>query len=63
MDSNFVVMAQCYAGEAANGGLEVALDRMKAYKEIGEVDWVQFTAPRSVDEIKRARQTVAGPCR
>ena len=61
LDSNFVVMAQCYAGEAANGGLEVALERMRAYKEIGEVDWVQFTAPRSVDEIKRARQTVEGP--
>jgi 2-methylisocitrate lyase-like PEP mutase family enzyme len=61
LDPNFVVMAQCYTGEAANGGLEEALQRMKAYKEIGEVDWVQFTAPRSMDDIKRARQTVEGP--
>ena len=61
LDPNFVVMAQCYAGEASNGGLEEALQRMKAYKEIGEVDWVQFTAPRSADDVKRARQTVKGP--
>ena len=61
LDPNFVVMAQCYAGEAANGGLEEALRRMKAYKEIGQVDWVQFTAPRSIDEIKQARQAVEGP--
>ena len=61
LDPNFVVMAQCYAGEAANGGLDEALRRMRAYKEIGQVDWVQFTAPRSVDEIKQARQTVEGP--
>ena len=61
LDPNFVVMAQCYAGEASNGGLEEALQRMKAYEEIGEVDWVQFTAPRSVDDVRRARQTVEGP--
>ncbi len=34
---------------------------MKMYKEIAEVDWVQFTAPRSVDEVKQARQEVRGP--
>ncbi len=61
LDPNFVVIAQCYAGEAANGGLDEALRRMKAYREVGEVDWVQFTAPRSLDEVKRARQVVQGP--
>ena len=61
LDPNFVVIAQCYAGEAANGGLEEALHRLKAYKELGEVDWVQFTAPRSPDDIKRAREVVEGP--
>jgi 2-methylisocitrate lyase-like PEP mutase family enzyme len=61
LDSNFVVIAQCYAGEAANGGLEEALRRLKLYKEVGEVDWVQFTAPRSIDDVKRARQVVDGP--
>ena len=25
------------------------------------MDWVQFTAPRSVEEIKKSRQTVEGP--
>jgi methylisocitrate lyase len=61
LDPNFVVVAQCYAGEAANGGFEEALRRLRAYKEIGEVDWVQLTAPRSVDEVKRAREAVEGP--
>lgn len=61
LDPNFVVIAQCYAGEAANGGLEEALRRLKLYKEVGEVDWVQFTAPRSIDDVKRARQVVDGP--
>lgn len=61
LDPNFVVIAQCYAGEAANGGLQEALHRMQLYKEVGEVDWVQFTAPRSLDEVKQARQAVNGP--
>ena len=34
---------------------------MKAYKEIGEVDWVQLTAPRSLEDVKRAREVVVGP--
>ena len=54
-------MAQCYVAEASNGGFEESLVRMKAYKEQGEVDWVQLTAPRSVDQVKRAREAVDGP--
>ena len=61
LDPNFVVMAQCYVAEASNGGFEESLVRMKAYKEQGEVDWVQLTAPRSVDQVKRAREAVDGP--
>jgi len=61
LDPNFVVMAQCYVAEAANGGFEESLVRMKAYKDIAEVDWVQLTAPRSTDEVKRARDAVDGP--
>ncbi|MBT99374.1 MAG: hypothetical protein CL902_12230 [Dehalococcoidia bacterium] len=61
LDSNFVVMAQCYVAEAANGGFEESLVRMKAYKEIAQVDWVQLTAPRSIDEVKKARDAVDGP--
>ena len=54
-------MAQCYVAEAANGGFEESLVRMIAYKKEGEVDWVQLTAPRSVEEVKRAREVVDGP--
>ena len=61
LDPNFVVMAQCYVAEAANGGFEESLVRMKAYKEIAEVGWVQLTAPRSVEQVKRARDAVDGP--
>lgn len=61
LDPNFVVMAQCYTGEAANGGFEEALRRMQLYKEVGQVDWVQFTAPRSLEEARRARLAVEGP--
>ena len=61
LDPNFVVIAQCYAGEAADSDLEATLHRLRLYKEVGGVDWVQFTAPRSVHEVQRARQTVTGP--
>ena len=61
IDSNFVIMAQCYAGEAVNGGIEEAIRRMKAYKEICGVDWVQFSAPHSSEEVQRARNAVGGP--
>ena len=61
LDPDFVVMAQCYARDAANGGLEDALTRLKAYKEEAGVDWVQLESPHSVDEIKQARAVVSGP--
>ena len=61
LDPNFVIMAQCYTREAANGGLEDAIRRMRAYKEVAEVDWVQFTSPRSIEEIKMAQEAVEAP--
>ena len=61
LDPDFVVMAQCYARDAANGGLEDALTRLKAYREVAGVDWVQLESPHSVDEIKAARAAVSGP--
>lgn len=61
LDPDFVVMAQCYARDAVNGGLEECLRRLKAYRENAGVDWVQLESPHSTDEIKRARATVAGP--
>jgi 2-methylisocitrate lyase-like PEP mutase family enzyme len=61
LDPDFVVMAQCYARDAANGGLDEALARLQAYKEQAGVDWVQLESPHSVDEIKQARARVQGP--
>src|SRR5580700_5830483 len=52
LDPNFVVMAQCYARDAANGGFDEAVQRLKAYRDAAGVDWVQFESPHSVDEIK-----------
>jgi len=61
LDPSFVVMAQCYARDAANGGLDDALIRLKAYREDAGVDWVQLESPHSTDEIKLARAAVEGP--
>jgi 2-methylisocitrate lyase-like PEP mutase family enzyme len=61
LDPDFVVMAQCYARDAANGGLEDALSRLNAYREEAGVDWVQLESPHSVEEIRAARAAVAGP--
>src|SRR6202140_976871 len=40
LDPDFIVMAQCYARDAENGGFEDALPRLKAYKDDAGVDWV-----------------------
>jgi 2-methylisocitrate lyase-like PEP mutase family enzyme len=61
LDPDFVIMAQCYAGNAANSSFEDTLTRLKAYREEAGVDWVQFEYPRSRDEIKKARAVVNGP--
>jgi 2-methylisocitrate lyase-like PEP mutase family enzyme len=61
LDPDFVVMAQCYARDAANGGLDVALDRLAAYQNQAGVDWVQLESPHSVEEIAHARRRVSGP--
>src|SRR5687767_7381742 len=45
LDPNFVVMAQCYARDAANSSFEDTLVRLKAYKEDAGVDWVQLESP------------------
>lgn len=61
LDPNFVIMAQCYARDAANSSLEDCVARMKAYRVDAGVDWVQFESPHSVDEIRLARAAVSGP--
>jgi 2-methylisocitrate lyase-like PEP mutase family enzyme len=61
LDPDFVIMAQCYARDAANGGLEDCLERLQAYETHAGVDWVQLESPHSVEEIRRARAMVSGP--
>jgi len=54
-------MAQCYARNAVNGGMAETLKRLRLYETKAGVDWVQFEAPHSVQEIERARKAVKGP--
>ena len=61
LDTNFVVMAQCYARDTANSNLDDTLVRLKAYREEAGVDWVQLESPHSPDEIKLARAAVSCP--
>jgi len=61
LDPNFVIMAQCYARDAANGGLDDALHRLAAYETQAGVDWVQLESPHSPEEIRLARAAVSGP--
>jgi 2-methylisocitrate lyase-like PEP mutase family enzyme len=60
IDRDFVIMAQCYARNAVNGGMAETLKRLGLYESAGGADWVQFEAPHSIDEIKRARKAVKG---
>lgn len=61
LDPEFVVMAQCYARDASNGGLDDCIRRLQAYRKRAGVDWVQLESPHTVEEIKRARAAVEGP--
>ena len=61
LDPDFVIMAQCYARDAANSSLEDCIKRLQAYRKEAGVDWVQLESPHSVDEIKQARAAVEGP--
>ncbi|HWP58886.1 MAG TPA: isocitrate lyase/PEP mutase family protein [Candidatus Acidoferrales bacterium] len=61
LDPDFVIMSQCYARDAQGGGLGETLQRLRLYEKEAGVDWVQFEAPHSLAEIKRARKVVKGP--
>jgi 2-methylisocitrate lyase-like PEP mutase family enzyme len=61
LDPNFVVMAQCYARDAANSSPQDCLTRLRAYREDAGVDWVQLESPHSLEEIAAARAVVRGP--
>jgi len=60
LDPSFVIMAQCYARDAVNGGLDACIERLLAYERDAGVDWVQFESPHSEAEIRRARAAVKG---
>ena len=60
IDPSFVIMAQCYARDAASGGMDELVARLNLYLTDGRVDWVQFESPHSVDEVRRARAAVSG---
>ena len=60
VDPSFVIMAQSYARDADNGGLDSLLQRLQAYQLKAGVDWVQFEAPHSKEEIRAARSAVSG---
>jgi len=61
LDPDFVIMAQCYARDAANSSLEDCIKRLQTYRKEAGVDWVQLESPHSVEEIKQARAAVEGP--
>jgi 2,3-dimethylmalate lyase len=61
LDPNFVIMAQCYARDAAGSSFAETLVRLKAYREDAGVDWVQLESPHSTDEIGQAKAAVSGP--
>jgi 2-methylisocitrate lyase-like PEP mutase family enzyme len=61
LDPNFVIMAQCYARDAANSSFEDCMARLVAYQEVAGVDWVQLESPHSLDEVKQARARLKGP--
>ncbi len=61
LDPDFIIMSQCYARNAVGGGLAETLRRLCLYEKEARVDWVQFEAPHSVEEIKQARKVVRGP--
>jgi len=61
LDPDFVIMAQCYARDAANSSLEDCIRRLVAYEKEAGVDWVQLESPHSVEEIRQARGAVEGP--
>ena len=60
LDPDFVIMAQCYARDAVNGGMGELLERLNEYLTRGRVDWVQFESPHSVEEVRQARAAVSG---
>src|SRR4030095_8074929 len=60
LDPDFVIMAQCYARDAGNGGMHELVERLNAYWTLGGVDRVQFESRHSIEDIRQARAAVSG---
>jgi 2-methylisocitrate lyase-like PEP mutase family enzyme len=60
LDPDFVIMAQCYARDAVDGGMQECIERLRLYRDAGRVDWVQFESPHSLEEVKQVRAAVPG---
>jgi hypothetical protein len=60
IDPDFIIMARTDARGAADGGLDEAIRRAKAYKEAG-VDVMYFEALQSVAEIRKAIEEIGPP--
>lgn len=60
LDPSFVLGAKSYARLATNGSLEDATIRLQAYLDAG-ADWVQLESPKSLGEIRYARERIDGP--
>ena len=54
LDPDFVIQAQVYTREAANGGMGEFLARVPLYEAAG-CDWIHMAGAESVDEVKRGR--------
>jgi 2-methylisocitrate lyase-like PEP mutase family enzyme len=61
INPDFVIMAQCYAGNATNSNFKDTLLRLQAYRDMAGVDWVQLEYPKRIDDIIEARALVSGP--
>src|ERR671912_2712613 len=61
IDGDFVIMAQCYARNAVNGGMDELLRRLRPFETESRVGLGEVESPHSVAEIKRARRGVQGP--
>jgi 2,3-dimethylmalate lyase len=60
IDPSFVIMAQCFARGAVDGGVDEAAARASFYATEAGVDWVQVEGLHSADEVAACGRGVPG---
>jgi 2-methylisocitrate lyase-like PEP mutase family enzyme len=60
IDPSFVIMAQCFARGAVDGGVDEAAARAALYAREAGVDWVQVEGLHSADEVAVVGRDVPG---